>query len=145
MLNISYIGSPSNNVSDQTIESIDVIEAWNLEHNLSNVIKCIERVSHNSQNLKYLKKAEWHLDRACSKAKNGHLEMLNNQQVQIESDKYPPQAICEDWKLTDLMCSTLINIYFSRQHQSHVLKQKALLAALECLREEIRFLDKDNP
>ena len=143
MLNISYISSHLTNVAHQSIESMDVIEAWYLDPNLSSVIKYIERAGHNSRSLKYLKKAEWYLARAWVKEKNCHLENSNTKQVQPYPVAYQPQTVCEDWKLTDLVCSALINIYFAQQHQSHMLKQKALLAALNCLREEIVFLEPD--
>lgn len=142
MLNISYIWSPLNNVVNQSIDSTDVIKAWNLDSNLSSVIKHIKRAAHNSLSLEDLKKAEWHLTRAWTKKMNYHLQNLNTQQVQLEQVAFQPQTVCENWGLTDLLCSTLINIYFAQQHQPHILKQKALLSALNCLREEIVFLEQ---
>ena len=46
------------------IEAIDVIEAWNLDFNLGNVVKYIARAGHKTADgLRDLKKAEWYLSR----------------------------------------------------------------------------------
>ncbi|MBX9703696.1 MAG: DUF3310 domain-containing protein, partial [Silvanigrellaceae bacterium] len=131
MLNISYTSFPTHNIEEFSIESIDVIQDWNLNYDLSCVIKCIARAQHNGRILEDLKKAEWYLNRAYVKEKNFCLDKLNSHRVRFESVIYHPQTVCEDWKLTALICSTLINIFIYKQHFSHILKIRALHAALK--------------
>ena len=130
---------------DQLIQSIDVTNDWKLDYNLSCVITHIERASHKGPNLEHLKKAEWYLNRASLKAQGYQQNTYSSQSPTFEPLMFPPQEVCEDWKLTDLVASTLINIFFSRGHQSNMLKLKSLKAALECLKEEIEDLkNKQN-
>ncbi len=52
---------------DNTYEAIKVIEAWNLDFSLGNVIKYISRAGKKSPDLvEDLKKARWYLDRFIS-------------------------------------------------------------------------------
>lgn len=133
------------NAINQLIKSNDIIKGWKLDYNLSCVINNLESTNHSSFVLENLKRAEWYLNRALLKARYRHQKSLNTQPQLLHSLLYPPQEICEDWELTDNLCSIFINIYFSRGHQSNLLKEKALKAALECLREEIAYLsNKEN-
>lgn len=45
------------------IETIDVIEAWELPFALGNVVKYISRFKHKGSALEDLKKAQWYLSR----------------------------------------------------------------------------------
>jgi hypothetical protein len=53
------------------IETIDVIEAWQLDYLLGNTVKYISRAKHKNNELEDLKKAQWYLNRA--------IENLNGQ------------------------------------------------------------------
>jgi hypothetical protein len=53
------------------IETIDVIEAWQLDFLLGNTVKYISRAKHKKNELEDLKKAQWYLNRA--------IENLNGQ------------------------------------------------------------------
>lgn len=44
-------------------EVIDVIEDWNLDFHLGNVVKYISRANHKGNLLEDLKKAKWYLER----------------------------------------------------------------------------------
>ena len=45
------------------IEPIDVIESWQLNFHLGNVLKYLARSEHKGRKLEDLKKARWYLDR----------------------------------------------------------------------------------
>jgi hypothetical protein len=49
------------------IEAIDVIEAWELNYKLGNVLKYISRAPFKENYLQDLKKARWYLDREIDK------------------------------------------------------------------------------
>lgn len=49
------------------IETIDFIEAKNLDYHLGNVVKYISRADHKDDKLENLKKAQWYLNRAVAK------------------------------------------------------------------------------
>jgi hypothetical protein len=145
MLTVCYKNSAPSGLKVQLIQAIDVTSDWKLDYNLTCVITHIERASHKGPILENLKKAEWYLNRACLKAQDYQKKSCNSQSPNFEPIMHPPQEVCEDWKLTDLVASTLINLFFSRGHQSNLLKLKGLNAALECLREEIEYLkNKQN-
>jgi hypothetical protein len=60
---------------DNTYEAIKVIEAWNLDFSLGNVIKYISRAGKKSPDLvEDLKKARWYLDRSISNWKKRDFE-----------------------------------------------------------------------
>ena len=59
------INSPSHYTSGG-IETIDFIEAKELDYNLGNVIKYITRAEKKGRKLEDLKKAQWYLNRAVS-------------------------------------------------------------------------------
>jgi hypothetical protein len=48
------------------IETIDFIEAKQLDYHLGNVVKYISRADHKDEKLENLKKAQWYLNRAVS-------------------------------------------------------------------------------
>jgi hypothetical protein len=48
------------------IETIDFIEAKQLDYHLGNVVKYISRAEHKDEKLENLKKAQWYLNRAVS-------------------------------------------------------------------------------
>jgi hypothetical protein len=51
------------------IETIDFIEAKQLDYNLGNVVKYITRADHKGNKLEDLRKAQWYLTRAIESAK----------------------------------------------------------------------------
>jgi hypothetical protein len=66
---ISRLNDPVNHPSHYTsggIETIDFIEAKDLDYNLGNVIKYITRADKKGKKLEDLKKAQWYLNRAVS-------------------------------------------------------------------------------
>jgi hypothetical protein len=48
------------------IETIDFIEAKQLDYHLGNVVKYISRADHKDEKLVNLKKAQWYLNRAVA-------------------------------------------------------------------------------
>lgn len=50
------------------IETIDFIEAKNLNYHLGNVVKYITRADHKGDRLENLKKAQWYLNREIEKS-----------------------------------------------------------------------------
>lgn len=68
-MNEQEIYSPSHYRSDDVYETIKVIEAWDLNYRLGNVIKYISRAGRKDQSkLKEdLMKARWYLDREISR------------------------------------------------------------------------------
>lgn len=142
MLDLSIIDSPSHYVTGRKIEPIYVIEDWKLDHDhyLACVVKYIARAGRKNPILEDLKKAEWYLDRSLSKANIDLQDKMIPEEPQYESSiTYLPQSVCDDWQLSDNLCNALTNIYISVERQSHLLKEKALNAALDCLREEIHL------
>lgn len=53
--------------ADNTYEAIKVIEAWELDFNLGNVVKYISRAGKKGSKLEDLKKAQWYLNREIEK------------------------------------------------------------------------------
>lgn len=53
------------------IQTIEVIEDWNLGFCLGNAVKYISRHAHKWRPLEDLKKARWYLDREISKMESG--------------------------------------------------------------------------
>lgn len=49
------------------IETIDFIEAKQLDYHLGNVVKYISRANHKGERLENLRKAQWYLNRAIEK------------------------------------------------------------------------------
>jgi hypothetical protein len=49
-------------------EAIKVIEAWNLDFHLGNVVKYISRAGKKGSKLEDLKKAQWYMNRAIEQA-----------------------------------------------------------------------------
>jgi len=56
-----------NHYHPDTVEAIEVIEAWNLSFNLGNVIKYIARCEHKENKEQDLKKALFYLQRELEK------------------------------------------------------------------------------
>jgi hypothetical protein len=52
---------------ENTYEAIKVIEAWELDFHLGNVIKYISRAGKKGSKLEDLKKAQWYLNRVIEK------------------------------------------------------------------------------
>ena len=50
------------------VETIDVIEAWDLGYHLGNCVKYISRAGKKGDRLEDLKKARWYLDREIEKS-----------------------------------------------------------------------------
>jgi hypothetical protein len=50
------------------IETIDFIEAKNLNYRLGNVVKYVTRADHKGERLENLRKAQWYLEREIAKA-----------------------------------------------------------------------------
>lgn len=140
MVSISYVSSFQYNVTGQSIQSIDVVEDWKLRHHLACVVKYIARANHTNPILEDLHKAAWHLDRAYPKERDCCPEEFNFQHVNLESVTCPPEVVCADWQLSELLCSSLINIFLSQGCLSSLLRVKILKAAQGYLREEIAFL-----
>ena len=53
------------------IEVIDVIEDWQLEFHVGNVIKYIARAKYKGRELEDLKKAQWYLNRKVAQLEKG--------------------------------------------------------------------------
>lgn len=51
------------------IETIDAIEAWDLNFHLGNAVKYISRAGHKGDALEDLEKARWYLDREIARRK----------------------------------------------------------------------------
>ncbi len=142
MLNVSYINFLKRNITGQSIQSIDVIEDWNLSYHLACAVKYIEKASHKNFVVDDLKKAAWYLNRAWIKENNFYQDEFIPLPLQLEPVIYCPQAVCDDWQLSDLSSSTLLNIFFSQGCSSRHLKERLLKAARGHLKEEIIFLEK---
>ncbi len=110
--------------------------------NVACSVKYIARASHKNLIIDDLKKAAWYLNRAWIKENNSYQDEFIPLPVQLKPVIYSPQAVCDDWQLSDLSSSTLINIFFSRGYSSRSLKEKILKAASGYLREEIIFLEQ---
>ena len=54
---------------DNPYEAIKVIEAWDLNFNLGNVIKYVSRAGKKNNTLEDLEKASWYLNRAIENLK----------------------------------------------------------------------------
>ena len=73
----SKINHPSHYQSNNPLyETINVIEAWNLNFNLGNVIKYISRAGKKEKNsrIQDLEKARWYLSREIDKLKEDKRE-----------------------------------------------------------------------
>jgi len=54
---------------NEGIEAIDVIESWDLNFNVGNVIKYMLRAPHKGEEIQDLEKAKWYLDRHLNNVK----------------------------------------------------------------------------
>jgi len=54
---------------NEGIEAIDVIESWDLNFNVGNVIKYMLRAAHKGEEIQDLEKAQWYLTRHLENAK----------------------------------------------------------------------------
>ena len=52
-------------------EAIEVIESWDLNFNVGNVIKYMLRAAHKGEEIQDLEKAKWYLDRHLENIKKG--------------------------------------------------------------------------
>lgn len=144
MIDKSVIHSPSHYLTGRTIQPIDVIEDWNLDHDhhLACVVKYIARAGRKNPILEDLMKAEWYLERALSKAiEYCQDELIPQQTLSNSKVTHPPQNICDDWQLSDALCSALINLFLSRS-QPDLLKEN-LKAALDYLEKKLSFMSCD--
>ena len=57
---------------NEGVEAIDVIESWDLNFNVGNVIKYMLRAPYKGEEIQDLEKAKWYLDR--------HLENIKKNQ-----------------------------------------------------------------
>lgn len=143
MNNMSIITAPTHYVKGRKIEPIDVIEAWDLSHHLACVVKYIARAGRKNPILEDLRKAEWYLARAALKDFDSpKMQVIPYQEPTEVSNSYLPQNICDDWQLSDHLCSVLINLLLSQENSSHLSKIRALNASLESLREEIATIEQ---
>lgn len=53
--------------ADNPYEAIKVVEAWNLDFYLGNVVKYVSRAGKKGDELEDLKKARWYLDRRIAR------------------------------------------------------------------------------
>lgn len=137
-VSMSIITAPTHYVKGRKIEPIDVIEAWDLSHHLACVVKYIARAGRKNPILEDLRKAEWYLARAASKVhKCSEGEGTLAQKSFKIPKSYLSQNICDDWQLSDHLCSVLINLLLAQEYSLPYLKERALNAALESLGEEI--------
>ena len=58
--------------SDNPYETIKVVEAWELDFHLGNVVKYISRAGKKDDELQELKKARWYLDRKIQNLENNN-------------------------------------------------------------------------
>ena len=63
-----------------SIETIDVIESWELGYHLGNAVKYISRAAHKGHFLEDLKKAQWYLARRIS---------MEEQNARIQGEESP--------------------------------------------------------
>jgi len=59
----SNVNHPKHYQSENGLEAIDVIEAFNLGFCLGNVVKYVLRCGHKDNEIQELEKAKWYLDR----------------------------------------------------------------------------------
>jgi hypothetical protein len=59
------------------IEAIEVIEDWNLDFNLGNVIKYVSRAPYKNDELQDLLKAKWYLNRKIKSLKKSKNKTCN--------------------------------------------------------------------
>lgn len=55
----------------ESVEPIDLIEAFNLNFSRANVIKYVARAGRKDDELQDLKKAKWYLEREIKRLENG--------------------------------------------------------------------------
>ena len=70
---MSVVDHPDHYRKDSKHEAIDVIEAWQLNFNLGNVLKYLSRVGIKDPDklIEDLEKARWYIDREINTLKNG--------------------------------------------------------------------------
>lgn len=74
------------------IEPIDVIEAWDLDFHLGQVIKYVARAEHKGRYLEDLKKAQWYLTR----------KIANEDKIEQEMQQYRDAVIAEKQAKTEV-------------------------------------------
>ncbi len=67
MLNVDH----PKHYNEGNIEAINIIEAWDLNFSVGNVIKYMLRAPHKGEQLEDLEKAKWYLERHIENVKKG--------------------------------------------------------------------------
>lgn len=107
--NKEKINHPSH-YNQGSIETIDLIEDWDLDFCLGNTIKYISRAGFKENNSveQDLKKAYWYLKRGIGTiCKKDFVENKKNQY------KYFPIEVCADWSLDTNTSLVVKNIFYS--------------------------------
>jgi hypothetical protein len=97
------MGGPKGPDGTAKYEAIKVIEDWGLGFKFGNAIKYILRAPHKGTELDDLKKARWYLDRS----RNPSLYEPNNPNAM---SRMLVTAVCEAWKLPNLLSSTVYHV-----------------------------------
>jgi DNA repair exonuclease SbcCD ATPase subunit len=112
------------------IETIDFIEAKELNWNLGNVVKYVSRAGHKGDKLEDLKKAAWYLRR--------EIERLGDQSGDVEADmmrqRDDARKEAEKWKMANTESQAEIRkraIECDEIRQAAKLERRELLASLE--------------
>lgn len=132
--NKEKINHPSH-YNQGSIETIDLIEDWDLDFCLGNTIKYISRAGFKKNNSaeQDLKKAYWYLKREISiVSKQDFTENKKNKY------KYTPSEVCSDWRLDCYTSTTIMQIFSSFfDAKSDNEKIYYLVQALESLKAAI--------
>ena len=80
-----------------SIEPINVIEKWDLNFNLGNVIKYVERAGYKdpSKTIEDLKKARWYLDREIKRLNKSQIQSMSAQDKKLVDNSYTLCNGCE--------------------------------------------------
>ena len=90
----------------ETFEAINVIEAWDLDFCLGNVVKYIARHGKKGSAIEDLRKAEWYLRRKIQQLENDAkgTNQVENGTYSCQAPELPAKRLSDDEALQSLNC-----------------------------------------
>lgn len=126
--------------SPDTVEVIDVIQAWHLDFALGSALKYIARAGRKPGASKEddLRKAIWYLDFAVNTAS---IPSVNRDELLAGPSIFFPERVMMEWKLGHSGCAAIAGIWNALCSKTEPLSPRArvrhLSEAIHALKEEI--------
>jgi len=101
------ITSPPHYVGERSVEPLDVIEAWNLNYHLGNILKYISRAGRKDCEQMDLEKALFYLDRALRNCPSVKAESY------VKKEIFTVEKVAKDWRLNTSLEIALMHLHLA--------------------------------